>query len=239
VYRNWVFRPSRAVSAATVAVVALTLALGHWQYRRAEEKVSLARALDERIAGPVLSLPASPVDAARIEFHRISARGEYAAGLSFFLDNQVQNGVAGYHVITPLRLAGGNRYLLVNRGWVPVGPRRDVLPAIATAQGVQAVEGIAVVPSSRFIELAADTPGPVRENLVIEKLASELGIALQPVVMQQTSSARDGLVRNWQRPDAGADRHRAYALQWYCFAVLAVLLYVFLNVKRSAPRAAS
>jgi surfeit locus 1 family protein len=216
----------------------LTMALGHWQQRRAEEKLALARDFDQRVAGPVLSLPASRVSAAGVEFHRISARGEYAAGLSIFLDNKVLNGVAGYQVITPMRLGGGGLYLLVNRGWVATGPRRDVLPVIPTPAGPQTVEGIAVVPSSRFIELAVDAGGPVRENLVIEKLASELHIALQPVVLQQTSSAPDGLARKWDRPDTGVDRHRAYSLQWYSFAVLAGLLYVVLNLKRSGPRPA-
>lgn len=230
------FRPSPAVTIATVAVVALTAALGHWQQRRAEEKIALARAFDERMNGPVLSLGAAPVKAADLEFHRVSVRGEYAAAMSFFLDNKVLKGAAGYQVITPLRIQGGNEYVLVNRGWVGAGARRDVLPAVPTPPGLQTVEGIAVVPSSRFLQLAPDSSGPVRENLVLEKVASELHIALQPVVLQQTGSAPDGLVRSWDRPDTGADRHRAYSLQWYSFAVLGALLYVLLNIRRSGPR---
>jgi cytochrome oxidase assembly protein ShyY1 len=56
-------------------------------------------------------------------------------------------------------------------------------------------------------------------------------------VIEQTSDARDGLVRAWDRPDTGVDRHRSYALQWYSFAALAAVLYVALGFKRtgSAP----
>lgn len=40
-------------------------------------------------------------------------------------------------------------------------------------------------------------------------------------VVQQTSSAADGLVRDWPAPSAGVDRHRGYAVQWYALAALA------------------
>ncbi len=57
--------------------------------------------------------------------------------------------------------------------------------------------------------------------------------ALQPVVLQQTTASDDGLIRRLARPDAGADTNRAYALQWYVFAALTVILYVALNLKRT------
>jgi surfeit locus 1 family protein len=234
VYRS--FRPSLAVTLATAATVALTVTLGHWQQRRAEEKISLARAFDERMAGPVLSLPAAPVDAAELQFHRIRVHGQYAPELSFLLDNKVLDGVVGYLVMTPLRIEGGNEYVLVNRGWVAAGPRRDVLPALATPRGTLTVEGIATVPSKRFLQLGADAPGPVRENLVIDQLAAQQHIALQPIVLQQTLDAPDGLVRKPERPDIGADRNRAYSLQWYSLAALAAFLYVLLNFKRTDSR---
>jgi surfeit locus 1 family protein len=237
-HRAWTFRASPVVSVAALAVIALTAALGHWQQRRAQEKLALARAYDERAALAVLALPASPLAPEALAWRRVSARGVYAAALSVFLDNKVQGGVAGYHVITPLKLAAGEYYVLVNRGWVAAGPRRDVLPAVPTPAGEQTVEGVAAVPSGRFIELAPDTDGPVRQNLVIERLASQLGVPLEPFVLEQTSPAADGLVRKRERPDAGIDRHRAYALQWYSLAALAALLYVVLNIRRTEPRAA-
>jgi cytochrome oxidase assembly protein ShyY1 len=68
---------------------------------------------------------------------------------------------------------------------------------------------------------------------VIEREEKRLALKLQPFVIEQTSDARDGLARVWQPPDAGADRNRGYALQWYLFAVLAAILYVALNFRRA------
>jgi cytochrome oxidase assembly protein ShyY1 len=72
----------------------------------------------------------------------------------------------------------------------------------------------------------------VWQNLVLDRYREWSKLELQPIVIQQTSPAADGLVREWGPPDAGADRHRGYALQWFALAVLALLLYVVLNLKR-------
>ncbi|SRR5712691_8153781 len=143
--------------------------------------------------------------------------------------------VAGYHVLTPLAIEGGDAHVLVNRGWIAAGDRSR-LPAVSTPAGVQTIEGTAVVPGRRFIELAPETAnGALRQNLVIEREQERLALRLQPFVIEQTSDAQDGLARVWERPDAGAERNRGYALQWYSFALLAAILYVVLNFRRIEP----
>jgi cytochrome oxidase assembly protein ShyY1 len=57
---------------------------------------------------------------------------------------------------------------------------------------------------------------------------------LQPIVLQQTSEAADGLARVWGRPDTGADKHRGYAFQWYALATTIFIAYVAFSFKRSA-----
>ena len=61
------------------------------------------------------------------------------------------------------------------------------------------------------------------------------GLELQPLVMQQTSDTGDGLERVWEPPNLGADKHRSYALQWYSMAVLILVLYVALNIRKQSP----
>jgi cytochrome oxidase assembly protein ShyY1 len=41
-------------------------------------------------------------------------------------------------------------------------------------------------------------------------------------------------VRAWERPDAGVNTHRAYALQWYALALLTAIVYVVLGYRRAA-----
>ncbi len=234
---SWRFRPSLVPTIAAVAMSLLTLSLGNWQAHRAEEKTELSRRLDEAARGPVLFLPATPVEAAQFEHRRVSARGRYAARLTLFIDNKVHGGVAGYHVVTPLALEGGSLFVLVNRGWIAAGDR-SVLPSVRTPEGIQTVQGVAVVPTGRFLELAPESEtGPVRQNLVLERERARLGLQLQPFVIQETGDAPDGLTRSWERPDTDVTRHRSYELQWYSFAALTLVLYVALSTRRIArPR---
>lgn len=227
------FRPGWVSSLAAAAFIALTGTLGDWQTRRAEEKLAAGRMLDEASRGPVLQVPSARTDAAGFERRRVATRGSFVARDTFFLDNKVMHGSAGYHVVTPLRPENGGTQVLVIRGWIAAGDRSR-LPEVPTPEGLQTIEGVAVVPGKRFLELAPEAgSGRVRQNLVLPREEKRLGLSLQPFVIEQTSDARDGLVRAWERPDTGVDRHRSYALQWYSFAALAAVLYVFLGFKRT------
>ena len=234
---RWRFSPALLPGVVALAVVALTVALGNWQTRRAEEKLELLRRLDEAGRGAVLAVPAAPESADAFEHRRVVARGSYVRSATIFLDNKVHAGVAGYDVITPLSLGGtgAGLHVLVDRGWIAAGDRRK-LPAVPTPEGPQTVEGVGAVPPRRFLELAPESDsGPVRQNLVLERERERLGLALQPFVIQQTSAANDGLVREWERPDTDVSRHRGYALQWYSFAALAVIFYVLVCTRRIHP----
>jgi len=227
------FRPGLVPGIATIAFIAVTVSLGNWQRHRAEEKVEAARRLDEAAQGAVLSVPSARTSAEGFERRRVSVRGRFVARSTLFLDNKVLRGVAGYHVLTPLAIEGGDMHVLVDRGWIAAGDRAR-LPGVPAPEGLQTIEGTAVLPSRRFVELAPEAEGgPLRENLVLVREEKRLGLKLQPFVIEQTSAAQDGLERVWERPDTGADRNRSYALQWYSFAVLAAILYVVLGFKRT------
>src|SRR5512136_2802677 len=130
------FRPGWVPSLAAAAFIVLTIALGNWQTRRAEEKVEAGRMLDEAARGPVLQVPSARVGATGFERRHVAARGTFVAGDTFFLDNKVMHGTAGYHVVTPLRLESGGMHVLINRGWIAAGDRSR-LPDVPTPESVQ------------------------------------------------------------------------------------------------------
>jgi cytochrome oxidase assembly protein ShyY1 len=72
----------------------------------------------------------------------------------------------------------------------------------------------------------------VRQNLDIAAYAAETGLPLQPFVVEQHSDTRDGLRREWPRPDLGIEKHESYSLQWYSFAALAIVLAVVFSFRR-------
>ena len=220
-------------SAAAIAGIALTAAAGNWQIDRAREKEGLQRAYDRSAAEAPVVLSSVPVEARPLHFRRIEAAGEFVPNAAVLLDNKVLAGVAGYHVIMPLKLAGSQKHVLVNRGWIAAGADRSRLPDVKTPRGKVSVVGVAM-PPGRFLELSGkETPGSVWQNLTIERYRRKMQLDIQPIVIEQHNDLGDGLVRSWERPDFGIARHYGYAAQWFSLCGLIVFLFIFFHVRRS------
>jgi surfeit locus 1 family protein len=233
-FRNYRFKPRLAATLAAAAGIALTLALANWQFSRALEKKELAARLEALAKDPPVSLSTAEVKAEHVLWRRVTVRGRFEAQYAVFLDNRVRHGVVGYHVIMPLAIGGGNRYVLVNRGWVAGTPERSRLPQVRTPDGIVEVTGLAVIPGQRFLELSTRTiEGKVWQNLTLERYRQAVPIALQPVVVQQDSALDDGLVREWDAPDLGINTHYGYAFQWLALAVTILAFYLVTHVRRS------
>ena len=205
------FRPRAWALAAAAAACVAFIALGNWQARRADEKRALG---------------------AQLEKNRVALDGTFLPDYTVFLDNKIRNHRAGYEVVTPLRVDGGN--VLVNRGWIEAGPTRDVLPQVRTPAGRVRVEGLVLEHLPRLFNLEKNASGKVRQSLDIGEFAAQTGLRLRPYFLEQHSAADDGLARDWPRPDAGVEKHESYSLQWYSFAALAAALFIVLSLRRVA-----
>ena len=229
------FRPRLVTSLAAAFGIAATIALGNWQLQRAHGKEDLAARLDSLGREPAVALSADEVKAADLLWRRVTVRGRFEPRHAVFLDNRIRDGVAGYHVVMPLAIAGGPRYVLVNRGWVAGARERGNLPSVATPSGTVEITGLAVEPSRRFLELSTKVAeGQVWQNLTLERYRQAVPIALQPIVIEQLSALDDGLVREWNPPDLGVNTHYAYAFQWFAMALAIAVFYVVTHVRRAA-----
>ena len=234
-------RPRLLPTVAAALGIALTLALGSWQLDRAGQKLELQRRMERAEHGSPLHLGAEPIQTPDMAYYKLEASGEFLAQDTVYLDNRTRKGVAGYEVITPLRLNDGGRCVLVNRGWVAAGPSRSHLPEVRTPAGHIRVEGVALPGNQRGFELSNRVQvGRVWEHVTVERYRNAYGLELQPIIIRAQNDLGDGLARDWPPPDVGVDRHRAYAAQWFAMALAIFVLYVVLTVKRkhsAAPAA--
>ena len=231
---GYVFAPRLVPTLAAAVMIALTVSLGNWQSRRAEEKKLLQDLLEARAAEAPLTLTGGSGSAEQLRFRRVRARGSYVAGGQIFVDNRVHGGRAGFHVVTPLAIAGSQALLLVNRGWVARTAAYPAPPEVAVPVGEVTVEGLATVPPARVLELSADTvAGSVWQNLSVARYAAHVRRDVLPVVLLASPPA-PGLAAVTETPDAGIAKHREYSLTWYSLAVTLVALWVGLNLRRGA-----
>ena len=217
---------------AALACVAF-IALGNWQSRRADAKRALSHELEEAARAAPLELAPGPLDPAALVHRHVVARGSFVPEGTVLLANRLRHGRSGYEVVTPLKLGDSSRHVLVNRGWI-AAPASPGAIAASTPAGVQAIDGIALERLSHALETGAPSKGAIRQNLDIAAFAAQTGLALEPLVIEQHSDNGDGLQRDWPRADLGIEKNESYALQWYTFAALAIVLGVGFSFRRAA-----
>ena len=231
------------VWAVALAAMALTASLGRWQLSRAAEKEALQAAIAERQRLPALDgaslAQALSDDQARELLHRaITLRGQWLADRTVFLDNRPMARQTGFYVLTPLRLTGGYRVVLVQRGWAPRHQvDRSLLPPVQTPTGEVQVSGRIAAHPPRVYQLGQEQGGAIRQNLDLDAWRAETGLPLAPVLVVQTGAASDGLQRDWPEAASGVEKHYGYAFQWFGLCTLIGLLLLWFQVVRPLYRA--
>lgn len=174
-----------------------------WQLRRLKGRRARNAVVAARLALPPLELH-GPVPLDSVRQRRVTAHGVYDWSAQRTWPGRSFEGTPGVALITPLRLADGSR-VLVDRGWVYSpdafhvdNPYRE--PDTAT------VEGIALVPPRGRGDV--DPTGFLPFVIQLER----------PDPPQPS-----GLPRRWPLPVLDNGPHLSYAIQWFSFALIALV----------------
>jgi surfeit locus 1 family protein len=234
-----------ALALATLLACALCVRLGLWQWQRWLE-ADAAWTRFARGADVVQPLGARALADLPL-YQRVSLSGRLDGAHQFLLDNRSLNGRPGYEVLTPLARADGGVTLLVDRGWVPFTGSRARLPQVSLGESAPlALSGrVADLPSAglssgRAAPSLTDPWPRVTSFPTSAELCRALGAPLEARILLLDPQAPAGLARDWQPPGISPLRHLSYAIQWWCFAALALIVWAVPGVRRAraarAPR---
>jgi len=235
-----IFTPRPFTTTLTLVLLAVLVSLGRWQLQRADQKRIL---FDEFANGADATRLVDLHTAALPRYQHLEAQGSYDGSRQLLIDNMPgRDGRAGYFVVTPFALAGGG-WLLVNRGWVPLGASRAMLPAIDVAGGVRRVLGRADHLPSPGIRMGHPEelrpPFPAVANFPshadIERLLRESSWTHAAELVLLDADQPDGYLRQWQPPGFPPLRHTAYAVQWFGLALALGVIYLVTNLRRPKP----
>ncbi|MGZ3157492.1 MAG: SURF1 family protein [Burkholderiaceae bacterium] len=225
---------------AASIVIAIGVALGQWQMHRAAYKEAIETKLTARGSEAPLVLDSKQVNADDVEFRRVQVTGEFADGWPIYLENRPYNGVAGFYLLMPLKIAGADLHVLIARGWLPRDPAdRSKLPVITTPSGIVQIEGVIRRNPGHLMQLGqgnAVRPGAILQNVDVAEVAAASKLLMQPIVIEQSNDLHDGLVRNWPRPSSGIEKHYGYAVQWYGLAATAFIFFVVTGFRRESKQ---
>ena len=237
-----VFAPAWSWTILTLLLLVAFISLGRWQWGRAEYKQAQVQtfAAGEERADSLEGRSTSALP----RYATVEVSGMWDAKRAFLLDNRTRDGRAGYEVLTPLQLVDG-RWLLVNRGRIPFDGYRDRLPQVDAGL----VSGAAVTLRGRLDELptaglaggrAAPATTGAWPRVTSYPTAAELAAALrddrdlrlESRMLLLDAGAAGGFRRDWRPFVKGPEQNWSYAIQWWSFAVLLLVLYVMLNLKK-------
>lgn len=213
----------------------ILLGMGTWQLQRAEEKKEILSLYAQRSAETAIPLDIGRESYAALRYRNVIVTGHYDEARQFLLDNQIRNRRAGYSVLTPLRIGNG-KSVLVDRGWVPQGLTRQLLPKVNVQQLETVVRGQVYVPFGRAFSLGSIDAGSqlwprVIQYVEFSEISARLGYDLLPLIIRLQPDAPDGYLRKWMTVPFTPARHVAYAVQWFGLAV-ALLLIVGIAMSR-------
>lgn len=218
------------------AGTAVCIRLGLWQLDRLEQRRAFnAQVETMRAASPLDLNESTPQDIASMEWRSVIISGEYDFENQVALRNQYNEGIYGFHLITPLLSKG--TAVLVDRGWIPAGSDSSaedwrvydepgtviVTGQVRLGQGKPAFGGVADAPPMNGTRLE------VWNNLDLEKISAQIPYPILGVYIQPVVDPGDTTPPIPYQPiiELTEGSHFGYALQWFTFAVILFVGYPF------------
>lgn len=224
-----------AAAALTVAACVVMVFLGNWQLHRYEERSAINTridAADSTPAVPLTSVLAQPAavgtagaspgkDAA---WTKVTVTGRYDPTYEIQARGRTVDGAVGFEIVTPLLLDDGTA-VLVDRGWVPSANGDAVSPPVAPAAPTGQVTVVGQV------HLSESRPAPLEKRdgridtrrIAVPRLAKELPYPVYGAYVLLSDPAPGYQSIPIDHEDSW--QNGGYAVQWWLFAVMALLAY--------------
>jgi surfeit locus 1 family protein len=238
---------------ASVAMATLFVRLGIWQLHRLTDRRARNALVESRLAAAPIPLAAVPRDTVQLHFLPVRIAGTYDFEHEIVLIDRIRDGAPGVHLLTPLRpdtSVGGDTMVLVDRGWlyapdgmsVDEGRSRESSHVDGTGYLItlEAGRGPASIGAARLNRLrwldrgaiARRVGHPVANYAVVLETVARQPAGPDALASGTTSAALTRVPERVPRPSLDEGPHLSYAIQWFAFALIAVVGPIFAVVMR-------
>ena len=216
-------------SLALLTAVSALVSLGFWQIERGRQKELITDSYLNRDS----ALPESLIEVSRdqnLSWKKIYVEGKFVKP-HIFLDNSINERQFGYQLITPFVYE--NNTILVIRGWVKGSSNRSILPNVKTSYDEKKITGYLNEPPYSGISGMFDKSTIEvfeKDKIRIQKLDR---IRIEEILDRKLDNRVFYL--NSDEPDAylvkndkltKQHKHFAYATQWFCMALVLLVIGV-------------
>lgn len=211
--------------AIPVACAALFVRLGLWQLSRHGERAALNAGLAERLVAAPVPLGTLASDTMNVRWTQVTVSGRFRYDLEQVHAGRADKGSPGVHLLTPLERPDNDTLVLVVRGWVYSSDAATVERARWREADSVTLAGYLIAIPGEGPPPPADATLPIRQ-LSRQAVETRIGRPIAPaqIVMTSDSLARiDSVPRRLPPPVLDAGPHRSYAVQWFSFALIALV----------------
>lgn len=237
-FKQYRFQPGWYQTAVLIICLPLFVCLGFWQLDRAEQKRAVLTAFVHNQQAAPIALLSIIKDKQLEPYQHVTVKGRYDRRHSWLIDNKFNEHHLGYHVVTPFVVKGSKQVLLVNRGWLQAPRSRQVLPKFKTRTAPIQLTGRIEYPSTKGVMLGSiaeqTSHWPMRiQKVDVDFISKHLHKKVYPFVLLLDAKAKTGFVRNWQPVVMKPARHQAYALQWFTFALITLIIFIAMSLTKT------
>ena len=231
-------RPSWWAVLLTLAGVAVFVRLGVWQLHRADYKEHLLDLFATTATAPLVPFADVAHGVSEHSYPHVRVQGHFIRGHDYLLDDQTHANRLGVEVYAPFAVAGSDRVLLVDLGFLPRTRTRDLPHLPPLKRGDTVLTGLYAKPPRPGLKMGGNQlPGQdgwpkLSIYISLDEIGADLGERLFPRVLLLDPDPSVAYMRQWVPDTMPPSRHRAYAFQWFTFALAAIAIFVILHRRR-------
>ena len=226
------FKPGKRITVFFVFFAGLFFMLGLWQIERGQAKTVIINQFDSN-----LKKEQKYLNKESKKWDRVKVEGSWNSSKQILIDNVIHNGIAGYKVLTPLRIKNSENIILVDRGWIKGNKFREDIPNISIPENSVTVTGILELPELGLVlsdDLVTKEWPKISQTKNVEILIKEYDESVYELILLADPLLKNSLEYIKITPtNMTPSKHYAYAAQWFSMFFVLCLMYVWYGYKRN------
>lgn len=226
------FAPGWPLWLFTLALLPVLIGLGVWQLDRAAEKRALQAQIDtfqHAAAEPIAAFNSQPPS----PWQPLQMTGQFDTQYMWLLDNRLRDGQPGVEVLQLFHERVSDRQVLVNRGWLHWGDRRQLpIPPTPSGEISLAAEKLPT-PDAGFTLSSPTTEGwpKLVGSIELPVVAEQAHLDTAPWLVRLQPGSAAALRLDWPALAMSSSKHTGYAVQWFAMAAMLLILFIWAGIK--------
>ena len=227
------FKPGVRITIFFIIFAVLFFSLGIWQIERGQAKTQIMSEFENKLTKDPIYLNAESK-----KWDRVSVNGKWENKKQLLIDNVIHQGIAGYKVLTPLRINETNKLILIDRGWIKQNKFRDQLPDIQIPEDFESVTGTLEQPELGLVlsdELISNNWPKISQTKNVEVISKAYTEEIFPMILLADPLLKNSLEYIKITPtNMTPIKHYGYSSQWFLMFIVLCFMYIWYGLSRNA-----